>query len=165
MSLAGVIAQFFMNISNNVTFPMLTFLAAGIVNFFVPSGGGQWAVQGPIVMPAGAELGIGAGRAAMAIAWGDQWTNMIQPFWALPALGIARLSARDIMGYLVVVLLFVGLVACLGVGLGPSVLISSYLFHTPQSKRGWVSTQPLLLFRFYFTQPISCTKFQMSLQP
>ena len=114
VSLAGVISQFFVNISNNVTFPMLSFLAAGIVNFFVPSGGGQWAVQGPIMMPAGAELGIGAGRTAMAIAWGDQWTNMIQPFWALPALGIAKLSARDIMGYLAVVLLFVGLVACLG---------------------------------------------------
>ena len=114
VSLASVISQFFVNISNSITFPMLSFLAAGIVNFFVPSGGGQWAVQGPIMMPAGAELGIGAGRTAMAIAWGDQWTNMIQPFWALPALGIAKLSARDIMGYLVVILLFVGLVACLG---------------------------------------------------
>ena len=114
VSLAGVISQFFVDISNNVTFPMLSFLAAGIVNFFVPSGGGQWAVQGPIMMPAGAEMGIEAGRTAMAIAWGDQWTNMIQPFWALPALGIAKLSARDIMGYLVVVLLFTGAVACLG---------------------------------------------------
>ena len=103
-----------MNISNNVTFPMLSFLAAGVVNFFVPSGGGQWAVQGPIMMPAGAAMGIENGRTAMAIAWGDQWTNMIQPFWALPALGIAKLSARDIMGYLVIVTLFVGVVACLG---------------------------------------------------
>lgn len=114
VSLAGVISQFFVDISNNVTFPMLSFLAAGIVNFFVPSGGGQWAVQGPIMMPAGAEMNIAAGRTAMAIAWGDQWTNMIQPFWALPALGIAKLSARDIMGYLVVILLFTGAVACLG---------------------------------------------------
>ena len=114
VSLASIIAAFFVSVSNEVTFPMLTFLSAGLINFFVPSGGGQWAVQGPIMMPAGAELDIGAGRTAMAIAWGDQWTNMIQPFWALPALGIAKLSARDIMGYLVVVLLFVGLVACLG---------------------------------------------------
>ena len=114
VSLASVISQFFVNISNSITFPMLSFLAAGIVNFFVPSGGGQWAVQGPIMMPAGANLGIDAGRTAMAIAWGDQWTNMIQPFWALPALGIAKLSARDIMGYLVIVLLFTGVVACLG---------------------------------------------------
>ncbi len=114
VSLAGVISQFFVSISNNVTFPMLTFLAAGVVNFFVPSGGGQWAVQGPIMMPAGAAMGIENGRTAMAIAWGDQWTNMIQPFWALPALGIAKLSARDIMGYLVIVTIFTGVVACLG---------------------------------------------------
>ena len=114
VSLAGVISNFFVNISNNVTFPLLSFLAAGIVNFFVPSGGGQWNVQGPIMMPTATKMGIEYGRTAMAIAWGDQWTNMIQPFWALPALGIAKLSARDIMGYLVIVLLFTGVVACLG---------------------------------------------------
>ena len=114
VSLASIIANFFTNISNDVTFPVLTFLSAGIINFFVPSGGGQWAVQAPIVMPAATEMGIEYGRAAMAIAWGDQWTNMIQPFWALPALGIAGLSARNIMGYLVIVTIFTGVVACGG---------------------------------------------------
>ncbi len=113
-SLAGTISNFFVSISTTVTFPLFTFLSAGIVNFFVPSGGGQWAVQGPIVMPAAAALGVEPGRAAMAIAWGDQWTNMIQPFWALPALGVAGLKAKDIMGFCVVVLLFTGVVACLG---------------------------------------------------
>ena len=114
VSLAGIIANFFTNISNGTTFPVLTFLSAGLINFFVPSGGGQWAVQAPIVMPAATEMGIEYGRSAMAIAWGDQWTNMIQPFWALPALGVAGLKARDIMGYLVVVTIFTGIVACLG---------------------------------------------------
>lgn len=114
VSLASVISNFFVGISNKTTFPMLSFLAAGIVNFFVPSGGGQWAVQGPIMMPAGRALGVGDGLTAMAVAWGDQWTNMVQPFWALPALGVAGLSARDVMGYLVIVLLFTGIVACAG---------------------------------------------------
>ena len=122
VSLAGIIANFFTNISTEVTFPVLTFLSAGIINFFVPSGGGQWAVQGPIVMPAATEIATRAGldlasyygRSAMAIAWGDQWTNMIQPFWALPALGVAGLKARNIMGYLIIVLIFTGIVACLG---------------------------------------------------
>jgi short-chain fatty acids transporter len=112
--LAGQISDFFVSISNNVTFPVWTFLSAGIVNFFVPSGGGQWAVQGPIVMPAAEQLGVEVGRAAMAIAWGDQWTNMIQPFWALPALGVAGLSARNIMGYCLVVLIFTGVVGIAG---------------------------------------------------
>ena len=114
VSLASTISNFFVNISTPVTLPMLSFLAAGIVNFFVPSGGGQWAVQGPIMMPAARAQGISDGLMSMAIAWGDQWTNMIQPFWALPALGIAGLSARDVMGYLVVILLFTGVLACGG---------------------------------------------------
>ena len=114
VSLASTISNFFVNISTPTTLPMLSFLAAGVVNFFVPSGGGQWAVQGPIMMPAARAQGIPDGLMSMAIAWGDQWTNMIQPFWALPALGIAGLSARDVMGYLVVILLFTGVLACGG---------------------------------------------------
>lgn len=112
-SLAGVISHFFVVISNEMTFPLFTFLSAGIVNFFVPSGGGQWTVQGPIMMPAGEEIGVSPALTGMAIAWGDAWTNMIQPFWALPALGIAGLSARDIMGYCIITLLFTGVVVCL----------------------------------------------------
>ncbi|MBQ9991709.1 MAG: short-chain fatty acid transporter [Lachnospiraceae bacterium] len=112
VSLASVISNFFVSISTHITFPLFSFLSAGIVNFFVPSGGGQWAVQGPIMMPAGLELGVHPSVTGMAIAWGDAWTNMIQPFWALPALGIAGLSARDIMGYCVICLLFSGIVVC-----------------------------------------------------
>ena len=109
-SLAGAISDFFVNISNQTTFPLFTFLSAGIVNFFVPSGGGQWVVQAPIVMPAGNSLGVSPAVSAMAIAWGDAWTNMLQPFWALPALGIAGLGARDIMGYCAIVLIVTGVI-------------------------------------------------------
>ncbi|MEH0018663.1 MAG: short-chain fatty acid transporter [Desulfobacter sp.] len=106
--LAGSISQWFVEISTPATFPFFTYLSAGIVNFFVPSGGGQWAVQGPIVMPAAQALGVPLGKAALAISWGDAWTNMVQPFWALPLLGIAGLGIRDIMGYCVVALLWGG---------------------------------------------------------
>lgn len=114
LSLAQIISQWFVSISTARTFPVFTFWAAGIVNFFVPSGGGQWAVQGPIMMPASVELGIDPGKTAIALSWGDAWTNMIQPFWALPALGVAGLGARDIMGYCLMVLLYTGLIISLG---------------------------------------------------
>ncbi|MBR5970304.1 MAG: short-chain fatty acid transporter [Lachnospiraceae bacterium] len=113
-SLAIVISDFFVSISNTITFPVFTFLAAGVVNFFVPSGGGQWSVQGPIMMPAGLKLGVKPAVTGMSIAWGDAWTNMIQPFWALPALGIAGLSARDIMGFCVITLLLSGIIIAIG---------------------------------------------------
>ncbi|MGO3345961.1 MAG: short-chain fatty acid transporter [Marinomonas sp.] len=109
-SLAGLISQWFVSISNETTFPIFTFLSAGVVNFFVPSGGGQWAVQAPVMMPAGAALGVDAAKTAMAIAW----TNMIQPFWALPALAIAGLGAKDVMGYCIMALLGSGVIISLG---------------------------------------------------
>ncbi len=85
--------------------PGATFLAAGLVNLFVPSGGGQWGVQGPLVLEAAASSGVDPARIVMALAYGDQWTNMLQPFWALPLLSVTGVEARDIMGYGVVVLL------------------------------------------------------------
>ncbi len=113
-NLASLISNWFVAISTPRTFPIFTFWAAGIVNFFVPSGGGQWAVQAPIMMPAGANLGVSPALTGISIAWGDAWTNMIQPFWALPALGIAGLGARDIMGFCMMVLIYTGIVISLG---------------------------------------------------
>ena len=107
-------SEWFVAISNEHTFPLFTFYAAGLVNFFVPSGGGQWAVQAPIMLDAAQSLGVSYSKTAMAIAWGDAWTNMIQPFWALPALAIAGLRAKDIMGYCVFVLLLSGIVISIG---------------------------------------------------
>ncbi len=112
--LAVSISTWFVSISTTATFPLLTFLSAGLVNFFVPSGGGQWAVQAPIVLPAAEQLGVPLNQAAMAVAFGDAWTNMVQPFWALPLLGIAGLSIKDIMGYCTVALIWSGLVISIG---------------------------------------------------
>ena len=109
-----VIADACIGISNPTTYPLLTFLCAALLNMFVPSGGGHWAIQAPIMFTAGADLGVDAGLTGTAIAWGDAWTNLIQPFWALPALAIAKLSARDIMGYCLVDLLITGVIICGG---------------------------------------------------
>ena len=98
--------MWFVNISTEFTYPLFTFISAGLVNFFVPSGGGQWAVQGPIMIPAGIELGVENAKTAMAVAWGDAWTNMIQPFWTLPLLAIAGLKVKDIMGFCVIILIY-----------------------------------------------------------
>jgi short-chain fatty acids transporter len=92
------------------TFDMVTFFSAGLVNLFVPSGGGQWAVQGTIVTEAAGELGLSVPRAVMALSYGDEWTNMLQPFWALALLGITGLKARDILGYTLTIMLASSLV-------------------------------------------------------
>lgn len=112
--LAASIANWFISVSTPITYPLYTFLSAGIINMFIPSGGGQWAAQGPIVMAAAGPIGCPLGKAAMALAWGDAWTNMLQPFWALPLLGLAKLGARDIMGYCLIDLIVSGIVIGLG---------------------------------------------------
>lgn len=112
--LAAVMSEAFVSISTVDTFPLFAFLSAGLVNFFVPSGGGQWAVQAPIMLEAAEMLGSDPAKVAMAVAWGDAWTNMIQPFWALPALAIAGLKAKDIMGFCLIVLFVSGIVIGLG---------------------------------------------------
>lgn len=104
--LSEQMSNWFVNISTETTFPLFAFISAGLVNFFVPSGGGQWAVQGPIMIEAASALGVDQARTAMAVAWGDAWTNMIQPFWALPLLAIAGLKVRDIMGFCLIVLFY-----------------------------------------------------------
>jgi short-chain fatty acids transporter len=112
--LAASISDGMVSLASERSMAFWTFLSAGIVNFFVPSGGGQWAVQAPVVLPAAGALGVEASRTAMAVAWGDAWTNMIQPFWALPILGIAGLRAKDIMGFCVVHLLISGVIISIG---------------------------------------------------
>jgi short-chain fatty acids transporter len=111
--LGEIISRWFVSFSTPETFPVYTFYSALLVNLFVPSGGGQWAVQGPVMIPAGIELGVSPAVTAMAVAFGDQGSNMLQPFWALPALAVAGLRIRDIMGYCVMTFLLSTLLSTL----------------------------------------------------
>lgn len=99
--LASEFSSFFVSISNQTTYPIFTFFSSGIVNVFIPSGGGQWAVQGPIILQAASDLGVSLPKSIMALSYGDQLTNMLQPFWALPLLGITGLKAKAILPYTV----------------------------------------------------------------
>tara|TARA_Y100001001_G_scaffold63550_1_gene60972 strand:- start:1164 stop:2444 length:1281 start_codon:yes stop_codon:yes gene_type:complete len=108
--LAETMSEAMISFATETSLPFWTFLSAGIVNMFVPSGGGQWAVQAPVVIPAAQALGVDIPRAAMAVAWGDAWTNLLQPFWALPVLGIAGLKAKDIMGFCLIQLFVTGII-------------------------------------------------------
>ena len=113
--LASVIAHWFVTISTPLSYPFWTLLSAGLINLMVPSGGGQWAIQGPIVVEATQVLGVDVGRSIMAVSFGDELTNMIQPFWVLPLLGITRLRAGDVLGYTAVTMMVAFLIMTLGI--------------------------------------------------
>ncbi|MCP3858615.1 MAG: TIGR00366 family protein, partial [Phycisphaeraceae bacterium] len=107
---AGVANQ----LSTPETLPLFTTTSAAVVNVFVPSGGGQWAVQGPIALVAGVDAGVPVGKMVMSVAYGDQLTNMLQPFWALPLLAITGVKARDIVGYTALVMLVAAVWVAIG---------------------------------------------------
>lgn len=107
--LAAILSNSIVAVATPETLGVLGFISAGIVNFFVPSGGGQLAVQGPILLDAAEQLGASPEMAIMAIAYGDQWTNMIQPFWALPMLAVAGMKIRDVLGYTTATLVAAGI--------------------------------------------------------
>ncbi|MBY0516654.1 MAG: TIGR00366 family protein [Bacteriovoracaceae bacterium] len=113
--LGEMISFQFANLASASTFPLLTFWCAGLVNFFVPSGGGQWVVQGPVMMKAAQELGVPISKTAMSIAWGDAWTNLVQPFWAIPLLSMAKLQLKDIMGPCLIYFALSGVLLSLGI--------------------------------------------------
>jgi short-chain fatty acids transporter len=93
------IAHLFIEASSARTLPFFTFVASVLTKSFVPSGAGEWAVEGPVMLRAAQALGVPFGRVTMGVAYGNMLGNMYQPFWSLPLLGLMGLKARDIMGY------------------------------------------------------------------
>jgi short-chain fatty acids transporter len=113
--LALMLVNLFVDISSAQTLPFAAFFSAGVLNLFIPSGGGQWAVQGPIMMDAAVQLQADIPLTAMAVALGDQWTNLIQPLIVIPILAIAGLHVRQIMGYMVIALAWTGIIFITGI--------------------------------------------------
>ncbi|MGB1121094.1 MAG: short-chain fatty acid transporter, partial [Saprospiraceae bacterium] len=81
--LVVLMSDYFTEVATASTLSFWAFISSGIVNMFVPSGGGQWVIQGPIFIAAAENLNVNPNVIVMGVAYGDQWTNMIQPFWTI----------------------------------------------------------------------------------
>jgi short-chain fatty acids transporter len=125
-ALQTVLAEALVRGADQHTLPFLTFIGSVLISLFVPSGGGHWAVQGPIAV--GSALAIGQhspaylGLISMSVAVGEGVANMIQPFWLLPVLAIAKLNVRQVMGFTVIAFLIGFAVSSAMVLIAPYVL-------------------------------------------
>lgn len=108
--LVAVLANGMAGVSTETTFYFWTFISASIVNMFVPSGGGQWVVQGPVALESAKLIGADPIKTALMVGYGNTWTNMAQPFWAIALLGITGLKAKDIMGYSIGIMILSGII-------------------------------------------------------
>ncbi|WP_179968579.1 TIGR00366 family protein [Mycolicibacterium helvum] len=123
--LQTLLAEALVHGASEYTLPFFTFVGSLIISLFVPSGGGHWAVQGPIAVDSALALGQHSpgylGLMSMAVAVGEGVANMIQPFWLLPLLAIAKLNVRQVMGFTIVAFL-IGFVV-----LGSTMLIAPHV--------------------------------------
>ena len=103
--LVDTMAESLLSIATEETFAVTAWITGGVLNVFVPSAGGEWAIIGGPMMLAGAELGIPHGQTIAAYAVGDAHTNLFNPFWAIPLLAITGLRARDMFGYAITMML------------------------------------------------------------
>jgi short-chain fatty acids transporter len=111
--LADSISKAFVVVSSAHTLPFWSYICSLIITFFVPSGGGHWAVQGPFVVPAAATLHASMAGSTMAVAMGEQVANMLQPFWALPVVAVAGIGIQRVMGYTAVTFIVTGVIYAL----------------------------------------------------
>ena len=100
--LVAIIANAFATHSTEGSFPYLCYACMAIINFFIPSSGGIFMVAGPALGQAALDLGLEANKFLISFTAGETISNIIQPFWAIPLLGIAGLKMKDIMGYCIV---------------------------------------------------------------
>ena len=120
--LVDVIAGAFVSLSTRESFPLVVSWYSGLLNYFVPSGGSKWAIEAPYLLDAASHLKVPAGKVITAYAYGDMWTNLIQPFWAIPILAAAKLEFKDILGYEIIIALVYGAV------LSAAMLLPGFVF-------------------------------------
>jgi short-chain fatty acids transporter len=108
--LVNTFSEFFVKIATPHTLPFWGLISSFFINFFAPSGGGHWVIQGPFMIEAAKSIGASVGHTATAVMLGNAWNDLVQPFWILPALALSKLKLKDIMGYTVIMMFWIGLV-------------------------------------------------------
>ena len=111
--LGALISDALVAIATPESYAFISYLTGGIINFAIPSAGGEFAVIGPSIINMVQELGYNlsqteitamTARASMSVAYGESLSNLLQPFFLLivfPIMGKdIKIQARDVVGYL-----------------------------------------------------------------
>ncbi|MGF6767677.1 short-chain fatty acids transporter [Paraburkholderia sp. GAS199] len=108
--LVKTLSAFFVKVATPATLPFWGLISSFVINFFAPSGGGHWVIQGPFMVEAAKSIGASVAHTSQAVMLGNAWNDLVQPFWILPALALSKLKLKDIMGYTVIMMFWIGIV-------------------------------------------------------
>ncbi|MDC7787612.1 TIGR00366 family protein [Rhodoplanes sp. TEM] len=98
--LGKVLAGLLIQVATVDTIYLWSFLSACFINLFIPSQGGQWIVQGPILTEAALALKANMPLVFNAFVHGDEATNMIQPLYVIPALALVGMKLKEVWGFM-----------------------------------------------------------------
>lgn len=112
--LTEVIITGIVGIATAKTLPIFSYLSAAAVNLFIPSQGGQWIVQGPLLIDAANQLGANKIDVINAFVYGDECTNLLQPLYLIPMLAVVKMKLKDAWGMCAFVCLFWAIVVTIG---------------------------------------------------
>lgn len=113
--LGSVIVNAIVSVANAQTMPIFSFLSACIVNLFIPSQGGQFTVQGPLIVQAASSIeGTNLVNCLNAFVFGDECTNLLQPLYVIPALSVVGMKLKDVWGFMAFICVFWVVITCLG---------------------------------------------------
>lgn len=101
-SISKWLADIFVRISDQNTYPILVSIYSAVLGLAVPSGGSKWIIEAPYVLQAANDLKVNLGWVVQIYNAAEALPNLINPFWMLPLLGILGVRARDLVGYAVI---------------------------------------------------------------
>lgn len=121
--LAAIIVAALVSIASAKTLPIWSYISASIVNLFIPSQGGQFIVQGPLLVDAAQQLGADTMTVINAFVYGDEATNLLQPLYILPGLALVGVKLKDVWGIMAFVWFFWTIFTVLGFAIVPGILL------------------------------------------
>lgn len=121
--LAAIIVAALVSIASAKTLPIWSYISASIVNLFIPSQGGQFIVQGPLLVGAAQQLGADTMTVINAFVYGDEATNLLQPLYILPGLALVGVKLKDVWGIMAFVWFFWTIFTVLGFAIVPGILL------------------------------------------
>ncbi|NLU25087.1 MAG: short-chain fatty acid transporter [Clostridiales bacterium] len=117
--LAALVVSGLVQISTVKTLPVVAYLSAAIVNLFIPSQGGQFIIQGPLLMDAAQHLGSNMITVVNGFVYGDQVTNLIQPLYIIPALAMTGTKLKHVWGFMAFICVFWLIITIIGLMVFP----------------------------------------------
>lgn len=120
--MAIIVVNAIVSVATPQSMPVWSYISASVVNLFIPSQGGQFIIQGPLLVDAAQQVGANVINVINGFVYGDEATNLLQPLYVIPALSVVGMKLKDVWGFMAFIWAFWTIITCLGLYFIPMLL-------------------------------------------